>query len=643
MAVANVQGLSFTVSLLDKMTAPAAKMKSSLDGLAGQANKGFATIRGGMTGLVATGASLYAALAPGVDTLRALGEVKSLGVVQSELDSLEKSATKFSAHYNESASEFIRSSYDIQSAISGLNNGELAKFTTASGTLAKATKSDTGVITSYVGMMFGIFQAEANKMGKAQWVEMLAGKTATAVQLFKTTGPKMASAFAATGASATSMGIQISEQIGILGTLQSSMEGSEAGTKYRAFLKGVGNAQKSLGLDFTDTQGKMLPMVEILQRIKGKYGDIDTVAKSDMLQKAFGSDEAVALVKLLSTNINGLGDSINKVGEVKGMEKATEMAEAMLTPFDRMAGGARALHNSFSTLLTRSMEPLFNGMASGFKTALRWSEMFPHLTALVGKLAVFVVIAAAAISVLAVVWGITQVAAVGLGFGISLLSGLWSILTYKISLNAIALGLVNGYVKTSMAISTAWAVATKFCTAITTGWAGAMRILNLVMLANPIGLIIAGIVLLGIAIAVIVWKWDAITAAFKNTEWGQAIIAMCTDLFNWFGKLGGVWDSLVEKFNNFHPLQSLANFFGGGDSSAGATVPGIPQSQLAGAVQVPGLRPENMQMPGGAGGQIANAITQGGGKGGMYIGTQNINSSDPLTPEKVAHLAQFAA
>ena len=35
------------------------------------------------------------------------------------------------------------------------------------------------------------------------------------------------------------------------------MSGSEAGTKYKAFLSGVGSAQKELGLKFTDKSGNM--------------------------------------------------------------------------------------------------------------------------------------------------------------------------------------------------------------------------------------------------------------------------------------------------------------------------------------------------------------------------------------------------
>ncbi len=649
-----LERLQFVIGLTDKVSTPLDKIEQRFSSLSSRTNSGLMNMGRGMTGMLATGASIYTTLMPGVDVLHAMGEVKSLGVVQGEMDMLEKSAMRFSAHYNESAADFIRSSYDIQSAISGLTNGELAKFTTASGTLAKATKSDTGVITSYVGTMFGIFQEEANKMGKGQWVEMLAGQTATAVQMFKTTGPKMADAFSAVGASATAMGAPMQEQMAILGSLQATMEGGEAGTKYRAFLKGIGNAQKELGLQFTDAQGHMLPMVDILERIKGKFGDIDTVAEGDKLQKAFGSDEAVAMVKLLMKDTSGLAQNIQKLGNANGMQTATQMAEAMLEPFDRMSGSARALHTTFSLMLTRALEPFFNRMASGFDTLNRWAEMFPHLTSLAGKLALVVMGLAAGVSILTVMWGMAQVASVGLGFGALLLSGIWKVLTFQINLNTAALWLLSAGMKTQMAISAAWGAATKFCTALTMGWSGAVRILNLALFANPIGLVILGIVALGAAIAVMIWKWDAITAAFKNTEWGQAVIGWCTDLVGWIGTLGEKWDALTEKFSNFHPLQSIGNFLGVTPAAAGAVdaagitsspFPTIAAPVSAGSVTAPvasPVTPVASRIPGGAGKQLAAAITQNNNSG-LRIGEMNITTSDPMTPDRIAHLAQFHA
>ena len=325
--------LFFRLELIDKLTQSSSRVLGKFQKLVGRttnkinhmtrtAQKGFRNIAFGALALVGAGHAVAGAMGPALEMNRAMGEVASLGVHESELNSLKRTSLDFAAAYGESASEFISASYDIQSAIGGLANGELATFTNASAILAKATKSDTAVITDYVGTMYGIFDKQAAAMGKANWVNHLAGQTASAVQMFKTTGSAMAGAFSAVGAGATTAGVMMNEQMAILGTLQATMSGSEAGTKYKAFLAGVGNAQKALGLQFTDSAGKMLPMVDILQTIKGKFGEIDTVAEADTLKKAFGTSEAVALVQLLSSNIDGLNGSIEQLGSQKGMAKA---------------------------------------------------------------------------------------------------------------------------------------------------------------------------------------------------------------------------------------------------------------------------------------------------------------------------------
>ncbi|MGB3222023.1 MAG: phage tail tape measure protein, partial [Desulforhopalus sp.] len=250
-----LQKLMFSIGLLDKVTGPAGRIKKTLGSVANTAQESFGKIAGGAAGVVASGYAMTSLATPAHEFNMAIGEVRSLDVAQSSLDALSNSAVSFSVKYGGTAAEFVKSSYDIQSAIAGLVGDELASFTDASNILAKGTKSDAATITSYMGTMYGIFKGSADSMGKAQWVEQMTGQTATAVQMFKTTGVEMASAFSSIGAGATSAGIAQSEQMSILGSLQATMSGSEAGTKYGAFLSGIGDAQDKLGLKFTDSNG----------------------------------------------------------------------------------------------------------------------------------------------------------------------------------------------------------------------------------------------------------------------------------------------------------------------------------------------------------------------------------------------------
>ena len=212
-----LQHLDFIVKLTDMASGPAGKIMTQMDTMTTKVQDGYKKIGYGAAGIWGAGAALDNLLTPAKEMDRALGEVKSLDVADKTLKQLTSTSLKFSMQYGESAADFVRSSYDIQSAISGLVGNELATFTNASNILAKGTKADAATITDYVGTMYGIFKNGADEMGKGQWVEMLAGQTAAAVQIFKTTGGEMSAAFGRLGAEATSNGVAMNEQMAILG------------------------------------------------------------------------------------------------------------------------------------------------------------------------------------------------------------------------------------------------------------------------------------------------------------------------------------------------------------------------------------------------------------------------------------------
>jgi len=188
MSAQALQRLDFIMKLTDQMSGPAGKIMKTMDQVTTKVQAGYQKIGYGVAGVVGAGYGFERLISPAKELSRALGEVSSLNVTNDVLNELTKTSLRFSTQYGESATDFVSSSYDIQSAISGLVGDELSKFTEASAILAKGTKADTATITAYVGTMYGIFKNSADQMGKAQWVEMLAGQTASAVQVFKTTG-----------------------------------------------------------------------------------------------------------------------------------------------------------------------------------------------------------------------------------------------------------------------------------------------------------------------------------------------------------------------------------------------------------------------------------------------------------------------
>lgn len=493
------------IGLVDQVTKPLAGITNEINGAMSAAEKGMEQAAKGGAGLWATGVAIQNALMPAIEMDRKLGEVKSLGVTDEALKQLQQTALKFASDYGKSATEFVGASYDIQSAIAGLTGEELSQFTKASGVLAAATKADTATITSYMGTMYGIFKNQAEEMGKAAWVEDVAGMTASAVQMFKTTGMEMSSAFTSVGANATAAGIAMSEQMAILGTLQSTMSGSEAGTKYKAFLAGVGGAQDKLNLSFVDAQGKMLPMLDILEKLQGKFGDTLDVAESDELKKAFGSDEAVSLIKLLMADTQGLAASIDSLGQTKGMGKAEQMAAAMTDQSQRLEASWFAIRAAaFSMVL-----PAFNAVTGSIADGLMWltsmTSEYPVLTE---------VLSYAAIGALSL-GGV--VASLSLGMGIAkMMAGGWAVTT----------AVLSGVFKVLRISTIAMTAAT---------W-----LFNAALWANPITWIIAGIVALVAAVGAMIYWWDEIKASFADTTWFKIISAAIDGVIEMLNMIPGI-------------------------------------------------------------------------------------------------------
>ena len=502
--------LMFTVGLIDQITAPIAKISRGLNGLASNYQAGTMQMASGIGGIAASGYALQNALMPAIEMDRALGEVKSLGVQNDALKLLANNSYDYALKYGESSTDFVRSAYDIQSAIAGLNASDLSRFTMSSNVLAKATKADAATVTSYMGTMYGIFKNDAMKMGEGAWVERLTGMTATAVQAFKTDGKKMSDAFGALGASAGLAPLE--EQMAIMGTLQATMQGSESATKYKSFLAGVGKAQSALNLQFTDSHGAMLPMVDILNKIKGKYGDVISVAEGDELAKAFGSQEAVSMVKLLLNDINGLSGSINMLGKVKGMEQAEKMAAAMTDQSERLAQSWYVIRAAFGTAVLPAFNSFVGKIADLGRDVIWFTEMFPNLTKNLGYTAIAVLGLVAAGGLISIVTGAGTMAMTA-----------WSAITTVASFSALK-----------------YAAALKWLQ-------GAQLGLNMAMTANPIGFVIAGIAAVTVAVGALIYYWDDLKAAFLDVSWLSVIKSVFRNLWNFMSDTFPVFGWVIEQ------------------------------------------------------------------------------------------------
>lgn len=537
--------LMLTVGLLDKITGPMRGIQRTIQQVTNNSRKAFMNTAAGVTALIAASSTFAATVNPANDMNMALGEVKSLEVADSTLAALNQAGLKYSIEFGDQASNYVRSAYDIQSAIDGLVDNDLPRFTTAAGTLAKATKANVTDITSYFGTMYGIFKSQANEMGKGTWVEILAGQTATAVQMFKTTGPEMSAAFGSIGADATTMGVKLNEQMAVLGTLQSTMSGSEAGTKYRAFLGGLSGAGGKLGLDFEDESGALLPVVEILDMIKTKTNGLSALQMNDVLSDSFGSDEAVGFIKLMSNDVGKLAGDIDKLSQVKGMDKATWMAKQMQNNFTRLASAVTAVSIAIWQKALPSIEPYINMMTNAASIIVEWADKYPHLTKMIG-LAITAFIAFVAIAgVMNIAIGMARFAMVGFTMRFIIVRPIiWAARLVVVAYTA-ALWLMRtalrAFVLYGPAVSAFFlAMKTGLLTSLPAIWA-----FTAALLANPLTWVVVGVVALIAALVALVVYWDEVSAAVSRffSSIGSFIdVSLFEPIKQWWGDFQ-VWIS----------------------------------------------------------------------------------------------------
>ncbi|EFU6568944.1 phage tail tape measure protein [Salmonella enterica] len=590
--------LDFTLSLVDRLTRPLRQAQSTLTGFADKATADFKRIGFGAAGLWGVAQGLKGIVDPARDMEGALAEVSSLDVANKTLEQLRKTSQNFAVDYGESASAFVRSAYDIQSAIAGLQGNELPKFTEASAVLAKATKSDTATITNYMGTMYGIFKNNAEKMGRTQWVEQIAGQTASAVQMFKTTGNEMSAAFTALGANAQAMKVSAAEQFAVLGQLQSTMSGSEAGTKYKSFLAGIGNAQKVLGLNFTNQDGSAKGITDIIDLIKGKFGDLSKVADADLLKKAFGSDEAVSMIKLLAGDVDGLKKNINSLGNIKGMDKAVEMAKKMVDPWDQVNSLLEQVRVSIGLRLDPVLAPFLQKIIDGGKAFMKWLDAFPNIARWLGYIAAMTLAFAAAGAIASITMGTFGFIMKGLGGIAWILGGAWKGLIFTLdllrpSLLSTRLGLMGLWIqeKAVWVWSKLVALWAGICRVAIAAWnvvlragAIAMRLWGvatafaggaLQLLMSPITLIILAIAALAVGIYFAIKYWDNIKAAIMDTEAFHVLQKILNAVVGWFddawNSIKAGWDKLTNWFKNF----SLTDTFGNITAGIGRLFDGI--------------------------------------------------------------------
>ncbi|EPX7405582.1 phage tail tape measure protein, partial [Cronobacter sakazakii] len=406
----------------------------------------------------------------------------------------------------------------------------------------------------FMGQMFANFRSDAERLGKVQFAEQLAGKMAYMRQTFGVEMGAIKDLMEGARGVGTNFNIGLDEQLAVLGQLNRTL-GSEASSAYEGFMTGAIDGAKKLGLSFTDMQGNILSMPEMLMKLQGKYGkSLEGNLKAQAeLDEAFGDSSAV--IKQLYGNVALLQRNINELGGADGLKRTQEMAAKMVKPWDRFVQILKAIQTVIGLTLVPVLYPVLNRLADMGQTFARWMQIFPNIARVVGYAALAILGFAAAGASANIILGLSSFILTGL-------KALWYAVTLPVRLFTGAVWLARGAI-----------VAWNATLGVLRGVLLAVRIaavlagVGINFMSWPVLLIIGAIALLVAGCWLLVKHWDAIKAAVMDTAAFQTVVAAVKWVADMFGKawqfIAEGWEAFTKLLSGFSPAAALADMASG--------------------------------------------------------------------------------
>ncbi|WP_419237921.1 phage tail tape measure protein [Photobacterium leiognathi subsp. mandapamensis] len=475
--------LMFQVGLIDKITKPLGNIQRQFKDVGRQYRDGTGDMVAGAAGVAGAGFALQAALMPAIEMDRALGEVKALGVADEALDKVAKTALGFSIKYGQSAVEVVKNSEMITQAMGKMPGHVLASVTKSSSVLAVAMKSDGETVSRYMKNLYGNYKTQADAMGKDVWAAQVAGMTAELKRLYGTNMDQLEGMVDGMHSLTSSLGVGIPEQLAVLGMLNTQMSEGDAVTQYTNYLEGAIKAQEKLGVSLVDSKGNLLPMLQVLEKIKPLIKGMSGIQARAFLDDAGLGDGSLMLMNMIE-NVDQLKVGINSLQNVKGLDAATKMASTMTDQWQRLEQGLNSIRIAFGYAVLPSVLEVVSVMSDWAQDIVKLTQFLPNITKHIGYMVIgfFGLVAAGGIATLTM--------------------GLW-----KQAMVA------------CMVVGKAWAGINFLLAKGMATLRAAVFAANLVIAANPIVLIVAAVVAAIAAIGALVYYWDDLKASFGDTVW----------------------------------------------------------------------------------------------------------------------------
>lgn len=339
----------------------------------------------------------------------------------------------------------------------------------------------------------------------------------------------------------TSTGQSLEDFSAMVGVMASSgIKGSESGTQLRNMMLSLASPSKTatmaldrMGIKTTDAQGNFLNIIDILGQFEKGMKGMGDAEKAAALTDIFGKRTVTGVTLLLAEGTEGLkkyskelqnagGTAANVAAAMRGsLANRIEVLKSALTELgfkfvDAFAAkGGKAIENLTVAITNFDPAPIINFLTTAFTVIFK-------VVGLLWKMRIVIIS-------LAIAWGIYKAAMIA----------------------AVVVSSIMGMVHAVQALMAAQQ-----------GMNVVQAIFNVLLTANPIGLIITAIGALIAVIILCVKYWDEITAAMargwdwvkKNQEAVLGIIAVFTGPFGFIisivREFWNEWDRITQAFTN---------------------------------------------------------------------------------------------
>ncbi|MFP4811078.1 phage tail tape measure protein [Mammaliicoccus sciuri] len=277
--------------------------------------------------------------------------------------------TKFSATDSADALNYM--------ALAGWKTNDMVKGLPGIMSLAAASGEDLAQVSDIVTDGLTAFGLKAKDSGR--FADVLAAASANA----NTNVLGMGDAFKYAAPVAGALGYTIEDTSIAIGLMSNAgIKGEKAGTALRTMFtnlakptKAMKNQMEELGISITDSNGEMLPMREVLDRLRDKFSGLSKDQQASAAATIFGKEAmsgALAVINASESDYTKLSKAIDKSeGSANKMSKTMEGG---------LGGSLRELRSAAEELglsIFESVQPALKGMVGGLKSTVDYLNGLP--------------------------------------------------------------------------------------------------------------------------------------------------------------------------------------------------------------------------------------------------------------------------